>query len=217
MRRTVLLVLVPVLVSVLAVSLAGSASAAPRAGKRAPAAPRESVRAEELKPPTPAGWEVFQDPEGTFSVLLPAHRRTAVAEDDGILVNLVQARADDDCEYAVLWSDGNPPDTAEKLPALLADTADGRGVSTDLGSFEAGQDRRSGLDGRRLHGVSERAEMDLRAYTDGSRLYKLYAVCPKATVTDTDGQAHSAWEFATSQRRAFFASFEANRREVGRR
>jgi hypothetical protein len=184
---------------------------------RPDAAARESVRAEELKPPTPAGWEAFQDPEGTFSVLLPAHRRTAMAEDDGILVNLVQARAEDDCEYAVLWSDGNPPDTAEKLPALLAAIAEGRGISSSLGSFEAGQDRRSGLIGRRLHGVSERHELDLRAYSDGARLYKLYAVCPKVMLTDTEGQERPTWEFALAQRRAFFGSFDVKRGEVGRR
>lgn len=197
--------------------LLACASGAQAAKRQAAKAPREVAKAEELKPVTPEGWDLFEDPERRFSILLPTHRRTAEAEDDGIPVHIVQARSDDDCEYAVLWSDGATPQIAESLQALLASVAEGRGVSGDHGSVEAGEDRRAGLHGRRLRGTSERSEMDLRAYTDGVRLYKLYAVCPKVDAGDVNGKRYTAFQFAEPQRRAFFGSFTVPREEVGQR
>jgi len=169
--------------------------------------PAAVERAEEVKPPTPEGWDLFESPEGRFSILLPTHRRTAEAEDDGIVVHIVQARAQDACEYAVLWSDTADIGRADALSALLASIAEGRGVSAEQGDMLAGQDRRSGLPGRMLRGASAQAEMDLRAYADGARVYQLYAVCPRATAMDTQGQERTSFELAEAERRAFLGSF----------
>jgi hypothetical protein len=178
-------------------------------GQEAAARPpsQGAARAEEVRTATPEGWDVFESAEGRFSILLPTHRRTAEAEDNGIVVHIVQARALDDCEYAVLWSDPGGVGRADTLAALLSAIAEGRGVSGEHGDVVAGQDRRSGLNGRKLQGASERAEMDLRAYADGGRLYQIYAMCPREKVVDRQGQEHASFDFAEPERRAFFASF----------
>ena len=172
---------------------------------------RESVRAEEIRPPAPEGWDVFESPEGHFSILLPTRRVETETEDGGVRMHVVQARTADDCQYAVLWSDDNGPDAASTLAGLVASIADGRGVSSDHGSLIAGADRRSGLPGQRLRGSSSRAEMDLRAYADGPRVYQLYAICPKEMIHDTAGGEHTAFAFAERERRAFFGSFDVQR------
>lgn len=174
---------------------------------------REVVRAEEIRPDPPEGWDVFESPDGRFSIFLPAHRVSSEAEDGGVTVYVVQARTADDCQYAVLWSDENGPDAAGALSSLLSSIADGRGVSTDHGDLVAGQDRRAGLPGQRLRGSSARAEMDLRAYADGPRVYQLYAICPRAMVKDTGGGEHSAFALAAPERRAFFGSFAVEQGE----
>lgn len=172
---------------------------------------KESVKAEEVRPAAPDGWDLFQSPEGHFSILLPTRRVETETEDGGVKMHVVQARTADDCQYAVLWSDDNGPDAASALSGLLASIAEGRGVSSDHGSLIAGADRRAGLPGQRLRGSSARAEMDLRAYADGSRVYQLYAICPKEMIHDTAGGEHTAFAFAERERRAFFASFDVER------
>jgi hypothetical protein len=176
-----------------------------------PPPPREVVRAEEIRPDPPLGWDLFEAEDGRFSILLPTHRVTSEAADAGVVVHVVQARTDDGCQYAVLWSDDNGPDAAASLPALLASIAQGRGVSSDHGDLVAGQDRRAGLPGQRLRGSSEKADMDLRAYADGPRVYQLYAICPRKTVRDTRGGTHSVFAFVEPERLAFFGSFEVRR------
>jgi len=176
-----------------------------------PPAPHLTMKAEEIRPPTPDGWDVFESAEGRFSILLPTRRIESEAEDAGVKVHVVQARTADDCQYAVLWSDQDAPVSPSTLPALLGSVAEGRGVSSDHGNLVAGQDRRSGLPGQRLRGSSDRAEMDLRAYADGPRVYQLYAICPKEMIHDTEGGEHTAFAFAEPERRAFFASFEVKK------
>ena len=183
----------------------------PPAAQAAAPPQRESVKAEEILPAAPDGWDLFESPEGHFSVLLPTRRIETETQDGGVRVHVVQARTADDCQYAVLWSDDNGPDAASTLSGLLASIADGRGVSSDHGSLIVGPERRSGLPGQRLRGSSGRAEMDLRAYADGPRIYQLYAICPKEMVYDTTGGKHTAFAFAERERRAFFASFEVDR------
>ena len=172
---------------------------------------RASVKAEEIRPAPPAGWDLFESPEGHFSILLPTRRVETETEDGGVRMHVVSARTADDCQYAVLWSDDNGSDAASTLSGLLASIADGRGVSSDQGSLIAGPDRRSGLPGQHLRGSSARAEMDLRAYADGPRVYQLYAICPKEMIHDTAGGEHTAFAFAEPERRAFFASFDVER------
>ena len=198
MRRILASAAAVLAVSVLSASHAGSPP------------PRDSVRAEEIRPAPPEGWEFFQPPDGRFSIALPAHRVTSEAEDGGVTVHVVQARTRDDCQYAVLWSDGNGPNPAGTLADLLSSIAAGRGVSAENGSLTAGQDQRAGLPGRRLRGVSDKAEMDLRAYADGSRVYQLYAVCPRLMLRDTAGVEHSLFTFTEPERRAFFGSFDVD-------
>jgi len=183
----------------------------PPAAQAAAPPQRESVKAEEVLPATPDGWDLFESPEGHFSILLPTRRIETETADGGMRMHVVQARTADDCQYAVLWSDDNGPDAASTLSGLLASIADGRGVSSDHGSLIAGPERRSGLPGQRLRGSSERAEMDLRAYADGPRIYQLYAICPKEMVYDTTGAKHTAFAFAERERRAFFGSFSVQR------
>ena len=172
---------------------------------------REVVRAEEIRPDPPQGWEPFEAEDGRFSILLPAHRVKSEAEDAGVVVHVVQARTEDGCLYAVLWSDENGPEAVAALPALLSSIAHGRGVSSDHGDLVSGQDRRAGLPGQRLRGSSEEADMDLRAYADGPRVYQLYAVCPRETLRDTRGGEHPLFAFAEPERLAFFGSFEVHR------
>ena len=198
MRRAVC----PGLAVLLLLPLAAHAGAPPQ---------RESVKAEEIRPPAPEGWDVFESPEGHFSILLPTRRVETETEDGGMRMHVVQARTADDCQYAVLWSDDNGPDAASTLAGLLASIAEGRGVSSDHGSLIAGADRRAGLPGQRLRGSSARAEMDLRAYADGTRVYQLYAICPKEMIHDTAGGEHTAFAFAERERRAFFSSFDVDR------
>jgi hypothetical protein len=177
----------------------------------APPAPHLSMKAEEVRPPAPEGWDLFESADGRFSILLPTRRVESEAEDGGVKVHVVQARTADDCQYAVLWSDEDAPVSPGTLPALLGSVAEGRGVSGDHGSLVAGQDRRGGLTGQRLRGSSERTEMDLRAYADGVRVYQLYAICPKEMIHDSAGGEHTAFAFAEPERRAFFASFEVKK------
>ncbi|HEX5042219.1 MAG TPA: hypothetical protein VFV75_04890 [Candidatus Polarisedimenticolaceae bacterium] len=198
MRR----VLAPALAVVFVLPMGAHAGAPPQ---------RESVKAEEILPPAPEGWDLFESPEGHFSILLPTRRVETETEDAGVRMHVVQARTADDCLYAVLWSDDNGPDAASTLSGLLASIAEGRGVSSDHGSLIAGADRRAGLPGHRLKGSSARAEMDLRAYADGPRVYQLYAICPKEMIHDTAGGEHTAFAFAERERRAFFASFDVER------
>ena len=183
----------------------------PLAARAASPPERESVRAEEIRPAAPEGWDLFESPEGHFVILLPTRRIETETEDGGVRMHVVQARTADDCQYAVLWSDDNGPDAASTLSGLLASIAEGRGVSSDHGSLIAGADRRAGLPGQRLRGSSERAEMDLRAYADGPRIYQLYAICPRDMIQDRGGREHSAFSFAERERRAFFASFDVDR------
>jgi len=190
-------------VAAVVLPLAAHAAAAPP--------PRESVKAEEVLPAAPEGWDLFESPEGHFSILLPTRRVETETEDGGVRMHVVQARTADDCQYAVLWSDDNGPDAASTLTGLLASIAEGRGVSSDHGSMVSGPERRSGLPGQRLRGSSVRAEMDLRAYADGPRVYQLYAICPKEMIHDTNGGEHTAFAFSERERRAFFASFEVER------
>ena len=127
MRR----ILAPV-VAVLAVSV-------PHAGSPPQ---REAVRAEEIRPDAPEGWDLFQSPDGRFSILLPVHRVTSEAEDGGVTVHVVQARTADDCQYAVLWSDENGPDAVSALGELLSSIAAGRGVGRER-NLVAGWDARA--------------------------------------------------------------------------
>src|SRR5262245_48667980 len=83
---------------------------------------RESVKAEEILPPTPEGWDLFESPEGHFSILLPTRRVETETEDGGVKMHVVQARTADDCQYAVLWSDDNGPDAAGTHAGLVGVT-----------------------------------------------------------------------------------------------